>query len=86
MMNETVFLKYPITINGLQVDSVTMRRPTVGDLLDAERGGADDKTAEIRLMANLCQLAPDDIKLLDLYDYGKLQTQLGKFQSEQTPT
>ena len=82
-MNETIILEYPIEVKGIRINEISLRRPTVGDLLDAERGNADDKTAEIRLLANLAMMAPDEIKLLDLYDYGQLQAALGKFQTAQ---
>lgn len=77
---DTVQLAYPIDTNGVRTDRLTLRRPTVGDLLNSLQNGRSDPEAEIWLLANLCSVCPDDLKALDLSDYMKLQRALGKMQ------
>ncbi len=81
-MSQTISLslEYPIEANGVTVKSLSLRRPTIGDLLKSASGGRSDKEAEIHLLADLCGIAPDDIQHIDLADYLKLQDMLGKMQ------
>lgn len=68
-----ITLSRPATIAGAQVHQIAMREPTVDDQLAAEKlgeGGQADKM----YMANLCQLAPEDIGRLPLRDFKRLQT------------
>ena len=68
-----VELSRPIEIDGAVVTALRMREPTVADqlLLDEMKGG--DATKEVTLVANLCEVTPDDIKRLTLRDYRKVQ-------------
>lgn len=70
--SQTVDLEFPIKIAGASVQVLTMRRSTVGDVLTANRI-KDEIEREIVLFSNLCQVAPEDIRNLDLKDYQKLQ-------------
>jgi len=78
-MSQTIPLQYPIEANGIRVTQLTLRRATVGDLLSSSQGRSD-KEAEVHLLADLCGIAPDDIRRLDLADYFVLQEALGKMQ------
>ena len=78
---ETVSLSYPVNIDGLEVSSLMMRRPLVRDRLIAEKASGSETEKEIRLIANLCDMAPQHIELLDLADYNKLQECLAGFLS-----
>ena len=49
------------------------REPTVGDQLVADEMKGSEAAKEIATLANLCQVAPDDIKRLTLKDYKRLQ-------------
>lgn len=68
-----VTLSRPATIAGAQVLQITMREPTVDDQLAAEKMGEGGQ-ADKMYMANLCQLAPEDIGKLPLRDFKRLQT------------
>jgi len=73
-----VTLSRPLEIDGAKVKVLSMREPTVDDQLVAEKygnGGEADKM----YMANLCQVAPDDIGRLPLRDFKRLQEAFGFF-------
>ena len=79
--NETIRLQYPLSIDGMAVENLSMRRPLVRDRLIAEKVQGSEIEKEIRLIANLCEMAPQHIELLDLSDYAKLQEKLASFLS-----
>lgn len=72
-MSKTVKLEYPVEVGGVVTKSLSMRRPKVRDDKDARRGVKDPADQEVRLFANLCEVAPDVIEELDLADYQRLQ-------------
>lgn len=57
------------------ISEISMREPTVQDLLSAElqAKGKSDAEQEITMFANLCEIAPDFIKSLGLKDYKRIQ-------------
>lgn len=75
----TVSLEYPITVGGVEVKSLSMRRVKVRDLVAAGKGGAGNEERELKLLANLVELAPDELEEMDVKDYAKLQAQLKVF-------
>lgn len=69
-----VDLKYPITKpDGSKVASVTLRRATVGDLKAAQRQADKQEDQELALIARLTGLVPEDVELIDLADYKRIQ-------------
>jgi hypothetical protein len=68
-----VELSRPMVIDGAQVKALRMREPTVADQLASEEMKGSDSAKEIAMLANLCEVSPDDIKRLTLKDYKKLQ-------------
>lgn len=68
-----VELSRPMVIDGAQVKALRMREPTVADQLASEEMKGSDSAKEIAVLANLCEVSPDDIKRLTLKDYKKLQ-------------
>ena len=70
----TITLSRPFKTDAGTVSEIAMREPTVADDLAADDAPGSDLQKEIRLFANLCQLAPDDIKRLPRRDYRRLQT------------
>lgn len=60
--------------NGVQVDSLALRAPTVRDLRAAQSGSADDETRELNLFASLAEVGVKDLEGLALKDYSRLQT------------
>ncbi|ODS24442.1 hypothetical protein AB835_03850 [Candidatus Endobugula sertula] len=78
---ETIELQYPVIIDGVETRNIALRRPLVRDRLIAEKGSGSDVDKEIRLIANLAEMAPDHIEQLDMADYVKLQECLANFLS-----
>lgn len=78
-------LKYPIEIEGETVEEIGIKRPPLArDARDAvrqaRRGGDDSEPArEMYLLANICEVSPETIDLMDLRDYGRLQVELIDF-------
>ncbi len=77
----TVQLAYPVTLADRELASVTMRRPTMGDLLDHEPQKPEDVKGEVRLIGILCGLKEEEIRLLDATDYARLQKQYVQFRA-----
>ena len=70
---------YPVTVDGERVECVQMRNPLARDSRDAQRGGGTEADIEMRLFANLCELNPKALEVLDMSDYLKLQKQFRDF-------
>lgn len=69
-----IILSRPADIAGVKTEAVRMREPTVADQEVAAEMSGSDASREIAVFANLCELAPDDIRKLPLRDYKRLQT------------
>lgn len=80
----TIKLDYPVQLADKMLEAVTMRRPSMGDLLDfpLEKGTLE---AEMQLVGHLCGLKQEDLRLVDGEDYGKLQLQLITFRTGKSP-
>ena len=75
----TIKLAYPISVSGRQLDELSMRRPKVRDRLSSEKHSGNEAEKEIRFIANLCELAPNEIEELDMADYVRVQEALAGF-------
>lgn len=80
-MTTRISLDYLITHNAQTISELALCRPTVGDNLAAQKAGASDAEREIRLIANLSEVAPEVVHLLDMKDYSKMQQVLAGFLS-----
>ncbi|MFJ4154181.1 phage tail assembly protein [Pseudomonas sp. NPDC089752] len=70
----TVRLSRASEANGVQVDSLSLRAPTVRDIRNAQAGGSgDDEQRELNLFASLAEVAIKDLEGLALKDYSRLQ-------------
>jgi len=69
----TVRLSRPAQCNGISVDSLTLRAPTVRDIRLATRVGGDAEERELQLFASLAQVSAQDLEGLKLSDYQRLQ-------------
>lgn len=71
---QTIKLKYPVKVGGVEYAELTMRRSKVKDRLAvANMKDKSDEEKEIRLFANLCEVAPEVIQELDEADYPEVQ-------------
>lgn len=68
-----------IKIDGASVTALRMREPTVQDQLASAEHKGTDAQKELALVANLCQVSPDDLKQLTLKDYKQVQRALVGF-------
>lgn len=66
-------LRHPVTHDGTEYKELSMRRAKARDSRDAQRGGGTPADHEIRMFANLCEVAPEVIEELDMADYVQLQ-------------
>lgn len=77
-----VTLSCPSTINGVSVDKLALRSPTVGDVRTANRdAGGDDEQRELILFAALAGAPVADLEGLKLVDFNRLQA--GYFRMDQ---
>lgn len=71
---QNIKLNYPIESDGTNITDLNMRRSKVKDrLIVAKMKNSSDEEKEIRLFANLCEVAPNIIEELDESDYANLQ-------------
>ena len=59
--------------SGLAVESVRLREPTVDDQIRFQERKGSEAQKEVGTFADLCELAPEDIRSLRLKDYQRLQ-------------
>lgn len=68
-----VTLDFPVQLADRKLTELTMRRPTVKDHLEAEKGGGGDMASEVRIFGRMCKVNPEDLEMLDMADYQRLQ-------------
>lgn len=78
---EQIQLDHGVSCQGLMIETLEMRRPKVSDMLFSETLKGSDAQKEIRLFANLCDVAPEVIESLDMKDYITLQKHYRNFLS-----
>lgn len=74
-----ICLDFPVQLADRKLEKITMRRPTVGDLLKHNLEVDISFKDSVVLLADLCGLVPEELELLDFYDFEKLQAQLLSF-------
>lgn len=81
-----ITLDFPVQLADRKLEKVTMRRPTVGDLLKNNINGTGYSLKDdIGFFADLCGLVPDEMELLDFTDYEKVQQQFFSFRGISNP-
>ncbi|MBA1195464.1 phage tail assembly protein [Pseudomonas entomophila] len=71
----TVTLTKPSEVNGVNVQTITMRSPTVRDVrASTQTGGDDDEQRELNLFASLAEVGVKDLEGLTYKDYNRLAT------------
>lgn len=68
-----ITLSRPLEVSGTKMPVLTMREPTVNDQLVSEAATGSDGEKDVLYMANLCGVAPDDIKRLPLRDFQRVK-------------
>lgn len=76
----TIKLKHPITVDGSEVDTVTLRRPTVQDLLSIDKvSGAI--AMSVKMISNLAELTPEQVHQIDAQDFAAISRTFEDFLS-----
>ena len=71
----TVTLSKPTELNGITLDAITLRAPTVRDIRNAQTTAAgNEEQAELNLFASLSEVGAKDLEGMALKDYTRLQT------------
>ena len=69
----TIGLEEPITVDGTEVTSLTMRPPLAQDQRAAQVGGGSPADIEFRFLGNLCEVTPETIGRLHMVDFLAVQ-------------
>lgn len=77
-------LLHPVVSDGTELRVLNLRRPKVRDVLLAAKIGGTEEEKEIRVLANLCEVAPDVVEELDMADYKRLQDGFRSFFEEES--
>lgn len=73
-MSQPIKLSRMIEVDGVKVDALAMREPTVEDMLVVKKSaGKSPEDQELSLFANLCEVEPSVIRGLTLRDYKRVQ-------------
>lgn len=71
--NLTIDLAYPISHEGATISSLTLKRPTVNDVMSVNREGGGPADIELRMVSLLSGLPAEAVGKLDMQDYGAVQ-------------
>lgn len=74
----TIKLKHPITVDGVEVTELTLRRPKVRDLERMDKVSGEMAKA-VALVGDLAELSPDQVREIDAEDFTVVAEQLGDF-------
>ena len=74
-----VTLTRPRQVNGVETAVLRRREPPVEDMERFQDDKGSDAQREVRMIANLCEIPPDDLRKLPLRDYARLQSGVALF-------
>ena len=74
-----ITLTRPRQVNGMETAVLRMREPTVEDMERYQDDKGSDAQREVRMIANLCEISPDDVRKMLLRDYARLQAGVALF-------
>ena len=80
-MSQEIELEYPITVEGREVSSVTMRRLKVADLMAYDKMKCSEAERDLRTLSNICELPPAAFHEMDAADYLELRDVMQSFLS-----
>jgi len=70
----TVKLTVPSKINGIEVDTIRLRSPTLKEVRAAQKANpGEDEKMELMLFSSLAEAGPSDLEGLKLKDYVRVQ-------------
>ncbi|PKG50325.1 phage tail assembly protein [Halomonas sp. MES3-P3E] len=69
-----ITLARPVTFaNGIEQKVLRMREPTVDDQIVHDETKGSDAIREVNMFANLCEVAPEDVRKLSMKSYQRVQ-------------
>ena len=72
---ESLTLNYPIQIDGIETDTLHLRRVTIGDMEVIENEKSERKKV-IKLLARISGVSENEIRQLDATDFDKATDQV----------
>ena len=81
MTTEAFKLEYPIEVDGIETDTLNLRRITIGDLedLDANKNAKTERQRIIKLLSAISGAPEKSIKQMDAYDFERAVEQVMVF-------
>ncbi|WP_178306525.1 phage tail assembly protein [Vibrio algicola] len=73
VLKKDIKLAYPVALANKTVETLSMRRPTVRELLLMEKHQGDDLEKDLYMMGLLCEVDDALLHQLDAMDFIKLQ-------------
>lgn len=73
VLKKDIALTFPIALANATVETLSMRRPTVRELLLMEKHQGDDLEKDLYMMGLLCEVEETVLYKLDALDFIKLQ-------------
>ncbi|EKT4568617.1 phage tail assembly protein [Pseudomonas putida] len=71
--NVTITLTKPTELNGIKLDTITLRAPTVRDMrISSQTSDGDDEQRELNLFASLAEVGVKDLEGLTYKDYNRI--------------
>jgi hypothetical protein len=78
-LTANVKLRFPVTVDGVEYTSLTMRQPRTRDNIVASKRIGNDAERGVFMLARLCDVSPDVIEELYEIDAMALSAQLDLF-------
>lgn len=80
---EKINLSTPVKIDGVLADCLSIREPSVEDMLTVKKGNKSPEDQELALFANLCEVSPETIRSLTWRDYKRVQKAFERITSDE---
>lgn len=74
-----IALDFPVQLADRKLEKVTIRRPVMRDFLKHKIDLDMNIEDAVKLLSDLCGIVPDELEMLDVCDFEKLQVQLLRF-------
>lgn len=74
-----VSLDFPITVSGVEVKHLIMRRPKVRDEIAFSKASGSNEDKVVQLISSLTETPIEDLMELDAADWTKLEEQYAAF-------
>ncbi len=68
-----IALTYPVTIDGVEVSALRMRRATARDEIAYQKRSGSPGERAAHLFASLCEIPPNSVLDMDVADFAKLE-------------